>query len=323
MRKKHAAVYGNAGPGAAAPAARLTGPGPASPGRPGPTSAAGLGCALAARPRRASVGGLGPGRTALLGPAFAALLGFGLAGCADAAGPPDGSHVRLSLAVAPFSGAAAPAAAAAFGPGAVPVRDTAGRTLDLAEVAVVLEEVELERAEVPDCDSSGPGNPCQEFEAGPVLVELPLAGGLVTPFATRVPAGTYDEVEFELDAPEDDDAAARAFRAAHPSWPRSASVRVRGTFDAGGGPQPFDVYLSVEAELELELEPPLVVAPDTDPRTIHLTVQVDVGRWFRDADGSLIDPRALAADSRLRQRVEENIRASFEAFRDDDRDGHR
>ncbi len=88
-------------------------------------------------------------------------------------------------------------------------------------------------------------------------------------------------------------------------------MRVEGTFNG----QPFVFTSSVEAEMEFHLEPPMVV----DATGANVTVFVDVGSWFRAAGGVLINPANLSGT--LRSTVEANIRASFEAFGDDDRDG--
>ncbi|MBI4544363.1 MAG: hypothetical protein HY703_04125 [Gemmatimonadetes bacterium] len=236
----------------------------------------------------------------------------------DGTGPDGPRSASLSFTV-PRPGGSAPPGFASL----VPVTDAAGRVLNIDSVQVVLAEVELERADDPsDCDSSGRGNPCDEFEAGPVLVSLPVNGGVITAFQEEIPPGTYDELELEIEEPEENDAATQAFRTRHPSWPISASVHVKGTFDAndGKGPQPVNVFIQGEGEIERKLQPPFVVATGTTG-TLNVTVAVDVASWFRNSDGSLIDPRALAADGNLRDRVEENIKRSFRAFKDADRDG--
>ncbi|HEY8469216.1 MAG TPA: hypothetical protein VIL18_06215 [Longimicrobiales bacterium] len=80
--------------------------------------------------------------------------------------------------------------------------------------------------------------------------------------------------------------------------------------------------LNVEAELELYFATPIVIEPENrGGGTINVTLSIDVNRWFVGADGLLIDPRAIAANSTVRQRVGANIHASFHAFEDHDRDG--
>lgn len=242
----------------------------------------------------------------------------GLTACEDTAGP--GFEAGASTATLSFAVAAPGAGTTAPGPQQVVLQDASGRSLDLERVRVVLEEAELERANDDDCVDGD--DRCEKFEVGFQLVDLPLEGGVITPFSTRIPADVYDELEVEIDEPGDDSTSA-AFRAAHPSWPRDRSMRLTGTFDAndGAGPQPFDVYLEVDLEIERELVPPLVVTEETDPATVNVTVLLDVDRWFRASNGSLIDPAAIAASDDLLDAFEDRIEESFEAFEDDDADG--
>jgi hypothetical protein len=240
------------------------------------------------------------------------LIGAGLfAACSDGSGPSTGSQGTMSFAQASNS------APASFS--AAPI-SLGGQTLTLTQVQVVLSEVELKQADQSGtCSGEGPG--CEEFEAGPVLVDLPLSGGVITPLSSDVAAGTYSEAELKVDIPSEDDAATKAFLAAHPSWPATASVHVVGSFDAGdgAGAQPFDVYFAGEAELELGFNPPLVVDATG---AFNVTVAIDPNAWFVGGSGGLIDPRALATNQSLQESVFANIDSSFHAFEDENKDGH-
>lgn len=236
--------------------------------------------------------------------------------CEDGTGPGfGGPSATLSFAV-PVQ---ATASSGLFGgPSPVIVTDAGGRTLDVQQIQVVVEELELKRAMHAECIDDD--DACEEFETGPVLIDLPVGGGVISPFEVPIPADTYDELEFEIDDAEDDSTSV-AFFAQHPSWPELASVRIVGTFDAndGAGPQAFDVFLEVSVEIERDLVPPLVVTEAT--QDVNVTIQIDVATWFLSETGELIDPRALTASDNLLERVEDNIENSFEAFEDDDRDG--
>ena len=239
-----------------------------------------------------------------------------LAACDDSTGPRyDGAPgATLSFAV-PQS----PSGATTWqgmAPQAVIVTDGAGRTLDVTQIQVVLEDVELERQFDDDCNDV---DACEKFEIGPVLIDLPVDGGIITPFDVAIPADVYDELELEIDDAEDDSTSAQFF-AANPTWPQDASMRIVGTFDAndGAGPQPFDVYIEISAEIERELSPPLVVTDSA--QDVNVTVAIDVAAWFQ-AGGGLIDPRDLATDDDLVDELEDRIEDSFEAFEDEDRDG--
>ena len=229
-----------------------------------------------------------------------------LAACSDTAGP-NSRAMTMSFASNTRS-AAASASVMGLHPD-VTLNDGAN-SLVLTRAQLVLGEIELEPPGLQSCDNSGSGSSdCPEIHLSPVVVDLPLNGGVNTAFSTAIPAGSYHEIEFKVDAVESGDVGAAEFFAANPTFPRGKSVRVEGTFNG----QPFVFTSSVEAEVELEFEPPLVVNAGT-----NVTINVDVGSWFRSS-GTLINPLGVDAQSR----ISSNISASFEAYHDDDRNGRR
>ncbi|MDT8341608.1 MAG: hypothetical protein RQ751_08855 [Longimicrobiales bacterium] len=245
--------------------------------------------------------------------ALAAVAALGA--CDDSSTAPEGSTaLSLSVAAAP----SAPLGAAQAGPYPVARAETfddGSNVLVLDRVALVLEEIELERLFDDDCDAiQGEDDHCEEFEAGPFLVELPLDGSVEQVLFIDVPADTYDELEFELDLPDDDDQAERDFVQAHPEFD-GVTIRVEGTWNG----EPFVFTSDIEAEQELELNPPLVVAADSGPA--NLTLALDISGWFRDGSGNLVDPRTANKDGENQSLVEGNIERSFDIFEDDDRDG--
>ncbi|HEX6589100.1 MAG TPA: hypothetical protein VF039_08760 [Longimicrobiales bacterium] len=246
-----------------------------------------------------------------------ALAGFALAACDDISGSDfDGAPgATLSFAVAPATSTANTIWQGSRQAGVI-LTDAAGRTLEVTQLQVVMEDVELERQFDDDCNDV---DACEKFEIGPVLIDLPVNGGVITPFDVPIPSDTYDELELEIDDASDDSTSAQFFTD-HPTWPQDASIRIVGTFDAndGAGPQPFDVYLEIEAEIERELVPPLVITDSA--QTVNVTVEVDVAAWFQDAFG-LIDPRELATNDDMVDALEDRIEETFDAFEDDDRDG--
>ncbi|MFL5608108.1 MAG: hypothetical protein ACJ8AD_16775 [Gemmatimonadaceae bacterium] len=58
-----------------------------------------------------------------------------------------------------------------------------------------------------------------------------------------------------------------------------------------------------------------------DANSPNVTVSVDLTNWFRTRSGALIDPSTANAGGPNAVLVAENIKRSFHAFRDDDRDG--
>jgi hypothetical protein len=231
-----------------------------------------------------------------------------LAACSDGGSGPSGdAQVSLSLATRP----AAAGPAAVVGPETY--TDGAGNTLVIDRVQLVLREVELENeTDQGACeaeDSSSEGG-CAEIELGPFLVDLPLGvAGAARTVTASVPAGTYDEVKFKIREPDDDTAADAAFVAEHPEFAHT-SVKVEGSYNGA----PFSFVSDLRAELKLELSPPLVV---DGSGTTDLTLFADLGAWFRDAGGNLLDPASGASAAA----VSDNIARSFNAFEDENHDG--
>lgn len=244
-------------------------------------------------------------------PAAAALLA--VVACDDSTAPDGGQRASLSfnargdVVSAGIGGVRAQTAA-----GTVIVSGT--DTLAISSVKLVIDEVELERGLSSECDDDGDDTieitaDCAELETGPYLVNLPVSGAVSAPVNVAIPAGTYHELEMKLrQADSGDD---RAFRAAHPEM-NGITVLVEGTYRG----QPFTWRGNVEAELELDFSPPMVV-----DGTSNFTVNIDIGRWFRSGSGAIIDPSTAGAGSQNFGTVAQNIRASFEVYEDDDRDG--
>jgi hypothetical protein len=231
-----------------------------------------------------------------------------LTACSDAGnGPAGDAQVSVNLATRAATAAAGGAALSA----PETYTDAGGNTLVIDRVQLVLREVELENEthqSACEAASSSEGG-CAEIELGPFLVDLPLgAGGAARTVTASVPAGTYDEVKFKIREPDNDTDAEAAFVAAHPDFAHT-SVKVEGSFNG----TPFTFVSDLEAELKLELNPPLVV---DGSGTTDLTLFADLGSWFRDAGGTLLDPSSMSG-----QTVADNIAGGFHAFEDENHDG--
>jgi len=154
---------------------------------------------------------------------------------------------------------------------------------------------------------------CEEIRAGPVLVSLPLGDTAVMALVSvAAPAGQYDALEFKIHAPRPPRDS--AFIAANPGFD-SISIQVTGTFSHAGTRTDFTFSSSLEAEEEVEINPPLVVDASG---TANVTLRFDISGWFAGDGGGIIDP-ADAANAGL---IEDNIRRSINAFEDDNHDGH-
>jgi len=207
-----------------------------------------------------------------------------------------------------------------------PVAAVGSDALTITKAEVVLRKVELEGA-TNSCVSDPPppsGSPavsegtddgdegeteCEEFKAGPFRLELPL-DGIEAVVTVDIPTGSYHEVEFQIHKVNASDV---DFASANPDFV-GKSIRVEGTFNG----QPFVYETDLEVEQEVELEPPLVV---TETTATNLTIRVDLSAWFKTATGSLIDPATANTGGVNQSLVALNIRRSFHAFEDQDRDG--
>jgi hypothetical protein len=224
--------------------------------------------------------------------------------CDDSSGPTQGA-VSLSVTVPSSGGTAAVTAPALFDL----VYTDAVSTLTVTKVEMVMREIELERVDDDSCDDGFDGaDECEEFETGPRVFELPVDGSTDAVLTiSDVPAGLYDELEIEIHKvsgdPEDE-----AILTARPDL-ADVSIRVEGDFDGTA----FVFTTGVEEEFEFELVPPL----DPSAGPVNVTLSIDVESWFRSG-ADLLDP----ADELNRSQIENNIQQSFEAFEDDDGDGH-
>ena len=185
-----------------------------------------------------------------------------------------------------------------------------GHTLNLTQATLTITSVELKPTKTDVCagddgaddnlvstsasaaDDDDDNEGCHELKAGPLSVDLPLSGGITTISANAIPPGTFREIEL-----------------------RVSTVRLVGTFDNA----PFDVTVLVNSRGEVEFATPLVVA-DGVPTSV--TINVPVGGWLTNADGSLIDPSKISQNPTLSAQVRSRIIASFRAFEDEDHDGH-
>lgn len=151
-------------------------------------------------------------------------------------------------------------------------------SLRIMHIDMVVDEIELEGI-----------RGTEDFEDGPLFLALTMDGSSVPIVSTNVPAGRFDELQFEVDDFDDDDAGDlfAEVRLVHAEWPEEASMRVEGVFDpAEGELRPFVVYIEAELEIELDLEPALIVE-ENDMETLLVTLSP--GHWFMRGDGRVVD----------------------------------
>ena len=251
---------------------------------------------------------------------IAPLAAFTLAACSDSTA----GRLSLALTSRPANPPAASSALQSFGATTV---STAGDssviamgndTIVVRSIELVLREIELKRVEVVECDSVPDNDDCEEFEAGPVLVSVPL-GSVATETMVSIlaPAGLYNRLKFEIHKPESSNDA--AFIAAHPDF-NGVSIRVSGTYSQAGTRSDFVYTSELGAEQEVFIDPALTVA---DGVATNVTVRVDIGSWFLNAGGTaLVNPATANKGQPNESVVKDRIQASLDAFRDDDHDGH-
>lgn len=244
---------------------------------------------------------------------YAAGLSAFTAACGDGGSSPSTDpQVTLSFATrAAAATLAGPSLAVATAPETY--TDGTGNTLVLDRVQLVLREIEMESQALENaCEVQAGDDDCAEIEVGPMLVDLPLGtAGATRTVSAVVPAGTYDEIEYEIHKPGSSDDA--AFLADHPEF-AGVSIRVEGSYNGNDF-----VYLSdLDVEMEFDLVPPLVIG---ESGAADLTLFVDLGTWFRTGDGSLIDPASANDGGSNEGLVNENVKSSLEAFEDEDHDG--
>jgi hypothetical protein len=228
----------------------------------------------------------------------------------DAATGPNTKSVSLSFSTKPSSG---PAIAGGRQVGRF-TQGSGSDVLIITKAQIVLAKIELATAGGANCTAEDNGSSeCEELKGDASLVDLPVDQSVVTSLNAPVPAGTYTSFEAKVRLVRSTDAGGAAFIAAHPEF-SGATVRVEGTFNG----TPFVYTGSAEAELELAFAPPLVV----DSTGMNITVNVDLASWFVTGSGSLVDPATANAGGPNASLVDHNIHQSFEAFEDENHDGH-
>lgn len=188
---------------------------------------------------------------------------------------------------------------------------TAAKTTSNSHVALngakmLLREIEFKN----DIDEDGEAEDSLEFETGPTVVELNLDGSLNTLKVAEVPAGTYNEVEFEVHKPEDNETPPDPDFKTGTSGDQRFSVIINGIFDG----QEFTYRSQVNMEQEIEFIDPLVI---NENEQVNVTLTVDTSGWFVDEAGNQLNPTV----EENRSEIDDSIKRSFEGFRDDDKDG--
>jgi len=187
-----------------------------------------------------------------------------------------------------------------------PLAKAAADTVILSEVKILLSTIELKGPESEDNDGDGLEDG-EEVELGPFVVPLNLNGNLTQIAGASIPNGTYDEIDFEIRKPEDNENVGDAdFNIGGQRF----SIVIRGTYNDTS----FVWKTSLDVEQELELNPPMIVSDSLGTSNVSIAVNPFV--WFMD-NGVTMDPR----NESNRSKIEQNIQNGFKAFKDNDHDG--
>ncbi|NGP75281.1 hypothetical protein G3570_01440 [Balneolaceae bacterium YR4-1] len=231
----------------------------------------------------------------LLAPLAVSLI---LAGC-DTTGS-NGAQPELSVSfVAKSSSSAA--------------KSSSGAALKSNHVTITSAKMLLRKIEFSnDIEDDGLPDDSLEFETGPFVVALNLDGSVNTVAVNNVPVGQYDEIEFDVHKPEDNETPPDPDFKVGTSGDERFSVIIQGTYNG----EEFTYRSSENMEQELELSTPLNITEDTD--RINVTLTVNLSEWFVDENNNPLDPTLVDNENA----IDESIKRSFEdAFEDDDEDG--
>ena len=240
-----------------------------------------------------------------------------LAACSDNTGPTPSGSVGLGFQIARTSPASVVQGSDLAMAGAASVNTTAeGLEITRGSDVIVITKAQLVVKDVKlgntGCAGDSDDNDCPTLHIGPYLVDVPVNGTDGNRATVPVIEGTYSSVRLTLHKVTSNDSADAAFRQANPDF-RDISVRLEGTFNG----TPFVFINDVNAKLDVPLAEDLTV----DEEGGDVTVTVDFASWFANAQGGLYSPMLANSPGNTRAAVQNNIRAAFRAFRDDNRDG--
>ncbi|BAH39663.1 MAG TPA: hypothetical protein DGD08_14080 [Gemmatimonas aurantiaca] len=153
---------------------------------------------------------------------------------------------------------------------------------------------------------------CATIRLRPMILDLPVNGTDGNRVTVTTPRGTFSSVRLNLHKPIAGDSIDAAFRLANPTF-ADISVRLEGTYNG----EAFEYTTDVSEVITV----PLTAAVSGGDDLQQVTVLVDIGKWFWGAEGGLLSPIAAGDPGTVADAVNANVRTSFKAFRDQNRDG--
>lgn len=181
--------------------------------------------------------------------------------------------------------------------------NTASPVIQITEAKMLISEIEFESAV--DEDSL-------DFETGPLILNLDLAGGLTEISVTDVKPGVYNEIEFEIHKPEDNEIPSDPDFRIGDGGNERFSIIIKGAVDN----EPFLFRSTENFEIELEFDTNFIISDDADGM-FDITLSATIDTWFIDGNGVALNPGNINDWDE----IENAIARSFDAFEDDDRDG--
>ena len=240
-----------------------------------------------------------------------------LAACSDNTGPTPSGSVGLGFQIAKTSPSSVVQGSDLAMAGSASVNTTAeGLEITRGSDVIVITRAQLVVKDVKlgstSCEADSDDTDCPTLHIGPYLVDVPVNGTDGNRAVVPVIEGTYSSVRLTLHKVTSNDAADAAFRQANPDF-RDISVRLEGTYNGAA----FVFINDVNAKLDVPLPEDLTIDEDGG----DVTVTIDFAAWFANSQGGLYSPTLANTPGNVRANVQNNIRAAFRAFRDDNRDG--
>lgn len=203
-------------------------------------------------------------------------------------------------------------------------------SIEITSARIVLKDVKLEGIEEEhendgeDNDGTGMNkSECRDeenFKTGPFVLNLNLAGSLQEITVSDVPFGTYKKVKFKIHSvtQSDLDSLSVSDQALFNDFLADGgySIIIEGNTYLNGTATPFTYKSSLNAVMEIELSPVIIV--DENNPAPNITLELSSDGWFKSNDGSLLDPNNPDNSSS----IEKNIKNSVHLYKDCDRDGH-
>lgn len=153
-------------------------------------------------------------------------------------------------------------------------------------------------------------NDTTNFKTGPYVLYLSLSDRVNIIGSGYIPVGSYDKVHFDIhklssnEPVPDPDFAEGSLR---------FSVVAKGTYNG----LPFVFKSDKSAKQKLNFRDALIVTQTAS----NITLQIRPYIWFLDSDNQYLDPSDPNNRSEIDHNIKENIKVSFKAYKDNNKDG--